>query len=119
MNDNFVKMDILFSDDLTDAINKAHDLAQKGTPVEFRFNDITVRVSEETNLDWLRRDYFTADLLDWPIIGPDPQEEYTDELKHEIEVKRAQVELRSAEKQLQFAKESVALARQRLAALGG
>ena len=118
MNDNFVKMDIPLGDDLTPAINKAHALAQQGTPVEFRFNDITVRVSEETNLDCLWRDYFTADLLGWSTIGPDPQEEYSDALKREIELATAQQELQYAESNLRNAEKRVALARNVLAALG-
>jgi hypothetical protein len=117
MTDNFVEMEILY-DDIRTTIERAHGFAQGGRPVEFRFNDIMVRVSEETNLDWLLRDYYTARTLGWSTIGPAPQEEYDDQLKRELEVKRAQLALQGAEKQLQFAQESVALARQRLATLG-
>ena len=99
MTDNFVKMEPSYWGTIQTAMAEAQDSARKGTPVEFDFNRITVRVSHQTNLEWLLRDYHTAFLLDWSIIGPDPQEEYTDALKMQISEARADQEQQRAEQQ--------------------
>jgi hypothetical protein len=73
-------------DDIDNALTKAHNLARsKKETVEFTFNSVKIRVSVDSRLPLLRRDYSTAILLDWPTVGPDSQEQYPEDLEQQIQ----------------------------------
>lgn len=87
MSQTFFQMDPLSysGDNIDETLIRAHNLAgSKKETVEFTFNQVTIRVSHDSRLPLLRRDYSTAILLDWPTVGPDSQERYPEELEQEI-----------------------------------
>jgi hypothetical protein len=108
---NFVIMEPQFWGTIITAMADAQDLVvREGRPVEFKFNGITVRVAHETKLELLLRDYHTAFLLDWSIIGPYTQDEYTDELKAQIsEVEQAREKQRAEQQRIWYQERETAL----------
>ena len=87
MSQTFFQMDPLSysGDNIDETLIRAHNLAgSRKETVEFTFNQVTIRVSHDSRLPLLRRDYSTAILLDWPTVGPDSQERYPEELEQEI-----------------------------------
>jgi hypothetical protein len=54
--------------------------------IEFDFNGILCRVSKNTNIDYLLRDYGNAHLMKWKTISG--LTEYSEELKSEIKTKQ-------------------------------
>ena len=63
--------------------------------VEFDFNGILCRVSEQTNIDLLLRDYGNSFLMGWKTIGTVCVDEYSSELLAEMKIKREEQEEKS------------------------
>lgn len=56
---------------------------------EFEFNGIICIVSQNTNLDWLFRDYRNAWTMGWKEVGPDCVENYPAKIQKELQKKEA------------------------------
>lgn len=86
----------------------AEAFAQKleyGDYAYFNFNGIEVRVNQGTDYSLLMRDRDTAYLLDWKVIGPNPVDEYSDELLEEISKATLEREEERLAQQLEYEKE--------------
>ncbi len=66
----------------------ASDVLYVNTIVEFDFNGCICLVNASTNLDFLYRDYRNHFIMEWKQIGPNCEEEYSDDIKNELENKQ-------------------------------
>lgn len=89
-----ITLETLPGDKFINVAKKAKAVAiTKQAYVGFNFNGIECRVDEDTNLDWLWRDYLNAHTMDWEKVGPFCDEEYTAEVQAELDwrqMKRAE-----------------------------
>ena len=89
-----ITLETLPGDNFINVAKKAKAVAiTKQAYVGFNFNGIECRVDEDTNLDWLWRDYHNAHTMDWEKVGPFCDEEYTAEVQAELDwrqMKRAE-----------------------------
>jgi hypothetical protein len=89
-------------DVFTDAFSRK---LEYGDYAYFDFNGIEVRVNQSTDYALLMRDRDTAYLLGWKVIGPDPVDEYSDELLEEIGKTTLKREEECLAQQLEYEKE--------------
>jgi hypothetical protein len=82
--------------------DEAKKLSGNDTVVNFEFNGIICRVDENTNLEWLYRDYMNADTMGWKIIGTNCKKEYTEEIKAALIDRRRIEEEERAKSQMEF-----------------
>jgi len=75
--------------------------------VGFNFNGIECRVDEDTNLDWLLRDYHNAHTMDWEKVGPFCDEEYTTEVQAELGRRLEQRRIEAEKSQASYLKAEV------------
>lgn len=72
-------------DHFTAVSEKAKRIAEgKRVTVEFDFNGITCLVNNDTNTEWLYRDYCNAHRMEWEVVGPDCLSKYSPEVKREL-----------------------------------
>ncbi len=93
-----ITLETLPGDNFVDVAKKAKAVAiTEQSYVGFNFNGIECRVDEDTNLDWLWRDYSNAHTMDWDRVGPFCDAEYSPDVQAELERKhRKQEEEREA-----------------------
>jgi hypothetical protein len=66
-----------------------HGTETKKQIVEFDFNDVKCLVNQDTNLDWLYKDYCNAHIMEWKEVGPDCKETYKPDVQAELLKRRA------------------------------
>lgn len=67
------------------AANAKQIAQEKGVTVEFDFNGVCCLVTEDTNLEWLYRDYSNSWTMEWKTVGPDCVETYSKEVQKDFE----------------------------------
>ncbi|MPR36644.1 hypothetical protein [Salmonirosea aquatica] len=83
---NYTTMEVFAGTSFEKAAAKAKGLAaQTNGTVEFRFNGVTVRVLDDTDLDHLHRDYNNQSYLGWKIVGPRPMPAYPPSLQRKLD----------------------------------
>lgn len=79
-----------------DVAIKAKEISiEKNVIVEFDFNERKVLVNNETNLDWLERDFMNSYVMNWKTIGYNCVEEYPKNLQLEIENAKREQQIKS------------------------
>lgn len=81
--------------------------------VEFEFNGVKCLVNNNTNLDWLLRDYYNSWDMKWKVIGPDCLEKYEPEVAAELKKRKIAAEKKEKQRRKEYetneAKEKAAL----------
>ena len=52
--------------------------------VRFWFTGVDVRITKDTDLETLQRDFEVAQLLGWRRIGPNTEDEYSEDIQRQI-----------------------------------
>lgn len=91
-----MRIETLAGDSFNEVAEMAKLLAtvRGGETSEFDFNGVTCFVGALTNTEWLYRDYCNAFLMGWDTVGPDCVEEYSQEVKDELNKRRSEQEKR-------------------------
>lgn len=84
------------------ALNIASMENFKGDAVEFDFNGIVCLVKKSTNLGWLYRDYCNAHRMEWRVVGPNCQENYSAEVQAELEKRTKAAEEKAEQQQREY-----------------
>ena len=88
-----IKLNTGAGDNFTNVAKEAKRLATSEKKlVEFDFNGILCVVSNETNLNYLYRDYCNAHIMSWNTIGHDCVNEYSEETEQELNRRRTAYE---------------------------
>lgn len=86
-----------------DTAKKAKDLAtERNFTVEFEFNGTICVVDNDTNLEWLFRDYCNANRMEWKEVGANCVAEYSPEIKAELERRNKISDEKEAERQREY-----------------
>ena len=87
---------------------------EHGVIVECDFNDVTVRVSANTNIGLLMRDFYNASSLGVTVIGPDCVAVISEEDRQKLEAAEAASQKKQEEQEKHASKESIRLGVQAL-----
>lgn len=97
------KLNTMGGDTFGKVSEKAKQIAtEKITVVEFDFNGVTCLVNENTNLEWLYRDYSNSWTMEWETVGPDCVESYSKEVQKDFEVRTKIREVKEAERMAEY-----------------
>jgi len=70
-------------------LNCPHGTETKKIIVEFDFNGVKCLVHQDTNLEWLFRDYCNAHTMEWKKVGPDCKKVYESLILIELQKRKA------------------------------
>lgn len=99
------KLKTSIGNDFTTVSEEAKQIAtDKKTTVEFEFNECICLVNSTTNLDLLYRDYMNHWIMDWKQIGADCVEEYSTDVKVELEKRKKARQEKSDLQQIEYKK---------------
>ena len=94
------KLETMAGDDFTNVSKKAKEIAtNQKTIVEFEFNGVVCLVDNETNIDWLHRDYSNSWTMKWKKVGPNCKSKYDINTRLLLNKRKKIEELKSAKRQ--------------------